>query len=116
MKQIFAILFVIIYIQGCVSAPKAPFVPPTGAIFTDVKAPLTTEFDNQKITKTYGEVSSTHIAYYIFNFAIGDTSIKNAMKEGWLNDASYVDYEWMSVLGIFGRLTINVYGNLKPEE
>lgn len=110
MKNLFAILFVIFLLQGCVSAPNAPFVPSTGAVVTAVKAPLTTEFNNQKVVKTYGEAYSTHIAYYIFNFAIGDASLNNAIKEGMLKNASYVDYEWISVLGIFGKLTVKAYG------
>ena len=116
MRKVFAIFFVIFLLQGCVSAPKAPFVPATGAIVTAIKAPLTTEFNNQETVKTYGEANSIHVAYYIFNFAIGDASLENAMKEGALKNAAYVDYDWISVLGIFGRLTVRAYGESTQKE
>lgn len=116
MKRIFAILFVMLLLQGCVTAPDAPFVPSTGFIITGIKAPLTTEFDKQKIVRTYGEASTTHIAYYILNFGFGDASLKKAIKDGRLENASYADYEWASVLGLFGRLKVNVYGPEQPEE
>ena len=110
MKKVFAMLFVMLLLQGCVSAPRAPFVPSTGGIVTGVKAPLTINFDNQKLIKTYGEASTIHVAYYILSFAIGDASLKKALKDGLLENAAYVDYEWASVFGMFGKLTIKAYG------
>ena len=114
MKKIFATLFVMLLLQGCVSAPKAPFVPANGILYTEIKAPLTTELTNQKVVKTYGTASTTHIAYYILNIAIGDASLQEAIKDGLLKNAAYADYEWLSVLGIYGKLKVNVYGEKKP--
>lgn len=116
MKKIFATLFVMLLLQGCISAPKAPFVPSTGFIYTEIKAPLTTEFDNQKVTKTYGEATTTHVAYYILSFAVGDASLQKAIKDGSLKNAAYADYEWFSILGIYGKLKVNAYGEERPEE
>lgn len=110
MKKVFAILFVMLLSQGCVQAPKAPFVPSTGIILTEIRAPLTSEFNDQRIIKTHGEATTTHVAYYIFSFAIGDTSLQKAIKDGWLENAAYADYEWFSVLGIYGRLKVIAYG------
>lgn len=116
MKKVFAILFVMLLISGCVSAPNAPFVPSTGFLFTEVKAPLTTEYNNQQVIKTYGEASTTHVAYYILSFAIGDASLQKAIKDGMLENASYADYEWFSILGVYGKLKVNAYGQEKQEE
>ena len=116
MRKVFAILFVMLLLPGCVSAPKAPFAPSSGLFYTEIKAPLTTDFNKQKITKTYGQASSTHVAYYILSFAIGDDSINKAIKDGMLKNAAYADYEWFSILGIYGKLKVNAYGEHKPEE
>ena len=116
MKKIFATLFVMLLLQGCVSAPKAPFVPSRGVIYTNIKAPLTTELDDSKVVRTFGEATTTHVAYYILSFAIGDASLQRAIKDGMLKNAAYADYEWFSILGIYGKLTINAYGKKRPEE
>lgn len=110
MKKAIAMLFVILLLQGCVSAPRAPFVPSTGVLFTDIKAPLSLEFDQQKLIKTHGEASTTHVAYYILSFSVGDASLNKALKDGLLKKAAYVDYEWLSVLGVYGKLKLNAYG------
>ena len=116
MKREFATLFVMLLLQGCVSAPDAPFVPSTGLLFTEIKAPLSLEYDHQKIIKTYGQATTTHVAYYILSFAIGDASLNKAIKDGELKNAAYVDYEWFSVLGIYGKLKVNAYGLAESKE
>ncbi len=116
MRKVLASLFVILLLSGCVSAPNAPFAPSSGMAYTEIKAPLTTDFNKQKLIKTYGQASSTHVAYYILSFAIGDDSINKAIKDGTLKNAAYADYEWFSILGIYGKLKVNVYGEQKPEE
>ena len=116
MKKVFATLFVMLLLQGCVSPPNAPFVPSTGAIYTELKAPLSLDYDNQKVIKTYGQASTTHVAYYILSFAIGDASLNKALKDGMLDKAAYVDYEWFSLLGIYGKLKVNAYGIENPEK
>lgn len=116
MKKVFATLFVMLLLPGCVSAPKAPFVPSTGWFCTDIKAPLSTEYNHKKVVRTFGQASTTHVAYYIFSFAIGDASLNKAMKDGMLENAEYADYEWFSLLGIYGKLKVNVYGAKRPEE
>ena len=49
-------------------------------------------------------------------FAIGDASLNKAIKDGILKNAEYADYEWFSILGIYGKLKVNVYGPEKQEE
>lgn len=110
MKKVFAILFVMLFLSGCVEPPRAPFAPSSGALFTYVKAPLSTKFDKTKVADNFGEASSVHVAYYIFQFSIGDASLQKAMNEGDLINAAYSDYEWLNVLGVVGKLTVRTYG------
>lgn len=110
MKKVFAMFFVMLLLQGCMTVPNAPFVPSGGGIVTAIKAPLTLDLNKEKLVKTYGEASTTHVAYYIFSFAIGDASLNKAIKDGLLKKAAYVDYEWASVFCMFGKLTVRAYG------
>ena len=77
MKKMLAILFVMLFLQACtLSAPTAPFKPSEGILYTDYKAPLTINFDKPQQIETEGVSSTTHVAFYIFKFAIGDASLK----------------------------------------
>ena len=114
MKRLLAILFVMLFLQGCVSAPRAPFKPSTGLIYTNVKAPLTLNTDKTKLSTIEGMSSTTHVAVYYFSFAVGDAGLKKALRDGLLEKAAYADYEWTSILGMFGRLTVHAYGTELP--
>lgn len=103
-------------LQGCVSAPEAPFVPSTGMFYTEIQAPLMTNYNNQKFIKTYGQSTSTHVAYYFLSFAVGEAALNKAIKDGFLKNVAYADYEWFSILGMYGKLTVTAYGNPKLEE
>ena len=116
MKKLFAILLATILLQGCVSPPDAPFQPSTGIIFTSIKAPLTLDTDKSKFSSIEGMASTTHVAFYYFSFAVGDASLEQAMKDGLLKNVAYADYEWVSLFGIFGRLTVHTYGESKVSE
>ena len=110
MKKAFAILLVMLLLQGCVSAPDAPFKPSEGLLYTSYKAPLTVNFDKTKQTDIEGLSSTTHVSVYCIGFALDDASLQKAMKDGEFEKAVYADYEWMNVLGIFGRLKVHAYG------
>jgi len=114
MKKVLAMLFVMLLLQGCVSAPNAPFKPSEGLIYTHYKAPLTTNFNKTQNVTTKGVSSVTQVAYYIFGFTIGDASLKKAVNDGYLKDALYADYDWMRILGIFGKLKVRAYGLKRP--
>lgn len=112
MKKMLAILFVMLFLQACtLSAPTAPFKPSEGILYTDYKAPLTINFDKPQQVRTEGMSATKHISFYIFRFSFGDASLKKAIEEGELENALYADYRWTSILSIFGRLEVNVYGN-----
>ena len=116
MKKLLAILFVMLFLQGCVSPPEAPFKPSTGLIYTHVKAPLTVNVDKAKLSTTEGTSSTTHVAIYYFSFAVGDADLKKALRDGLLEKCAYADYEWTSILGMFGRLVVHAYGTELPTQ
>jgi hypothetical protein len=72
---------------GC-GGVTAPVVPPTGVIFTSVKAPLDVQFNKTELGSKMGMASSTSI----LGFAFGDASTMAAARNGQLkviNAASY---------------------------
>ena len=115
MRKALAILFVMLFLQGCASsAPTAPFRPSEGLLFSYYEAPLTINFDKTRQVETKGECSTAHITWYIFRFALGDVSLEEAIKDGALKNASYADYSWLNILGIVGRLEVHAYGDKLP--
>lgn len=110
MRKVIASLFVMLFLQGCVSPPVAPFRPSTGVIYTDIKAPLSINKEQTKVSQIEGRASTTHVAIYYFSFAWDDADLRTALRNGLLEKAAYADYEWESVLGVFGRLTVHAYG------
>jgi len=110
MRKVIAIIFVMLFLQGCVSPPVAPFRPSCGLIYTDIKAPLSINKEKTEVSQIEGLASTTHVAIYYFSFAWGDADLRKALRDGLLEKAAYADYEWKSVLGMFGRLTVHAYG------
>ena len=116
MKKIITILCVMFFLSGCMSRPKAPFQVPEGAFYTNTKAPLSIEFHDKKLMRDHGKAESTFVQIYFLGFSLGDNSLEKAVKDGVLEKASYVDYEWLRILSIFGRLTVHAYGVEQPEK
>lgn len=112
-----AVLLVAIgFITGCVMY-QAPVKPPFGGIYTDIKSPLTANYNGNPTGAGTTKVSKD-FTHYIFDplitrgsFAWRDVSVAKIAREGGIKEVSYADYEVMSVLGIYARFTINVYGN-----
>lgn len=121
------ILFIIILIPlvvvlfGCSGvrtkpAYYAPVSPPPGLIFSLVKAPLTYNFKENPVGDSVKKMTCTstlwfNIPVYNYEFAFGNADIgRIAMKEG-IEKVSYADYQILTVLGIFAKFTVNIYGN-----
>jgi len=87
----------------------APVVPPLGAVYTRVEAPLDLNSQNGKVIgEKRGEASSVAI---LGLFAFGDAGIRTACKNGGLEKVTHVDYRYTNVLlGIFCKYTTIVYG------
>ena len=79
---------------------------PTGAIYTDVQLPVTVT-DNAGTPMKTGTAQATS---WFGLVATGDASIEAAKKNGDITKVYHVDWDAMSVLGIYGRYTVTVYG------
>ncbi len=89
---------------GCYSAPV---MPPIGAIYSGIEAPLSTEFSGQSANLRSGEASSSSILGLI---ATGDCSIEAAAAEGGLSTVEYCDYKYTNVFGVYQKFTVVAYG------
>ena len=96
---------VVLYCAGC--SIVAPVVPPQGLLFSQTKAPISTDFVNAQAGTKQGQASAQCILGLI---ATGDCSIQAAARAGGLKTISHVDYEFFNVLGIFTKTTVIVYG------
>lgn len=91
---------------GC--AFRAPVIPPTGLLFSNYNAPLTTEFDGTPASGLKkGEASSMSV---LSLFAFGDCSLNAAAEEGGLSTIEYCDYSYLNVLGLFQKFTLVAHG------
>lgn len=92
--------------------PKAPVVPPTGFLYTQIKAPLTID----AVELPAGQRSGQSKASYLFipfiglGFSWGDASLEAAKTNGNLKSVGYADYEVFQILGIYAETKINAYG------
>lgn len=79
--------------------------PVNGFIYTDLKAPVTATSNTGTAKVGIGECTS--ILGWV---GTGDCSIDAAMKNGNITKIHHVDHDAMSVLGIYAKYTIRVYG------
>ena len=95
----------------------APVKPPQGVLFTDIKAPLTVNFNRTPCgaaTKKFSKSNTSFFFDFIFTwsgFAWDDVSVGKIAREGGISEIAYADYEALLILGVFGKTTVNVYGN-----
>lgn len=79
--------------------------PLIGAIYTDVKAPagVTENVGSSKM----GTASAMSILGLV---ATGDASIQAAAKNGGITKIRHVDFHSTSILGVYAKYTVTVYG------
>ena len=95
-----------LFLTGC--AYRAPVMPPQGAIYTGISAPLTVDVEGQTVSPKKGEASSSAI---LGLFAWGDCSLQKAAQEGQLSTIEYCDYSYMSIVfGIYQSFTVTAHG------
>jgi hypothetical protein len=89
----------------------------SNALFiTDIKAPLTVEFDGNPCGAAVKKYSQAQTSYFLDFLITGnglswdEAGIRRIAQQGGITKISYVDYEAFMVLGVFGTHTINVYG------
>lgn len=114
-----AVTAVVLPLSGCAgwTLYSAPVKPPQGALFVDVKAPLTAEFNATPVGADLKKVSKTKTGFFrdfIFTggtMAWDDVAIAEIARRGGIEEVAYADYELFNILGIYGTFTVNVYGN-----
>ena len=108
MKKYLSIVVASLLLTGC-SMTRAPFMPSTGMIYSDTKAPLSLEYHNMDLGHKIG-TSTAHS--FMGLFAFGDTSIQGAAKDGNIKIIKHTDYSFTSVFfGLFTKTTVYVYGD-----
>ncbi|MFA5206836.1 MAG: TRL domain-containing protein [Lentisphaeria bacterium] len=99
----------------CGGCYTAPFKPPQGVVFTQVKAPLMINQKHTPVATASGSVESSCIRipnpWVPLSVAWDDCSVENAAKAGGITNVHYADYEFLSVLGIYNRMTVTAYGD-----
>jgi len=102
-------LTVLLLSTGC-AMYQAPVMPPNGIVFSNVKAPITTEFgEGTSVPAKQGTASAHGILGLL---AFGDASVKAATDEGGLTSVRYVDYDYLSVLfGVYSKFTTIAHGD-----
>jgi hypothetical protein len=88
-------------ITGC----AAGMSPVTGFLFSDVKGPAGAT-SNAGSAKT-GTTECTSILGLV---GTGDCSIETAAKHGKITKIHHVDYHTTSILGIYAKVEVTVYG------
>lgn len=90
---------------GCV---RAPFVPPQGYAFSQMKAPLDIDFNNTNLSGMNRGTAEVMNVLGLFTF--GDASAKAAAENGRISTIVHADYEHFNILGLFQKTTVIVYG------
>ena len=93
----------LVALTGCVG-PMGLVGGVGGGIYTDVSGPIGAT-SNTAGTKV-GQATSTGIICV----ATGDSSIKTAAANGGITKISHVDYHTTSILGVYAKTTVTVYG------
>ena len=101
---------------GCGAYYNTSVVPPRGVLFSNIKAPLTTDFNDTEVQGTLIK-SSKKWTYYVHDILFTGISvawetadIPEIARKGGITEVAYADYEFLQVLGVFAQFTINVYG------
>lgn len=105
MKKIIGCLLLVMFSAGSFMGCAMVVAPVTGGVYTDLKAPVTATSNTGSAKVGTGECTSI-----LGWFATGDCSISAAMKNGNITKIHHVDHDAMSVLFIYAKYTIKVYG------
>jgi hypothetical protein len=95
-------LFTAALLTGCAAMAVSPT---TGFLYTDVKAPLTAT--SNSASSKIGTAECTSILGLV---STGDASIETAMKNGGITKIHHVDFHSTSILGIYAKYMVTVYG------
>ncbi len=101
MKKLFILLIGGLLLSSC-AVVRAPL---TGVIYTDMKAPVTAT--SNSVSTKVGTAEATSILGIV---ATGDASIDAAAKSAGITKIHHVDEGAMSILGLYAKYTVYVYG------
>lgn len=90
---------------GCYSTP---IMPPTGVIFSSIKAPESLSISGQDLGARRGAASCKAL---LGMFAWGDCSAKAAADDGNITQIKQLDYEFFNFLIFWQSLTTVAYGD-----
>ena len=96
------LVVMVVAVTGCISPVGSPIM---GAIYTDVKGPGYAVDPSAGFSKV-GQSE----AQAIVCVATGDCSVETAAKSVGIKKINHVDIEYMSILGVYGKVTTTVYG------
>ena len=96
------LVVMVVAVTGCISPVGAPIM---GAIYTGVKGPGYALDPGAGFSKV-GQSE----AQAIVCVATGDCSIETAAKSVGIRKINHVDINYMSILGVYGKVTTTVYG------
>lgn len=106
-KFLVSILLAVLVLSFCSGCVVAPFQPPAGLAFTQYKAPLDVDYDNTALGPKTGSASSSSVLALV---SFGDCSIQAAAMNGGIEKVNHADYEFFSILGLYTKTTVIVYG------
>ena len=100
-QLLLSLIVLSLFLSSC-AVVRAPM---SGSIYTDMKAPLTATSN-----PVGSKVGSSEALGILGIVATGDASIQAAAKKAGITKISHVDYKAYSILGLFARYTVYVYG------
>lgn len=80
--------------------------PVTGYVYQETQSPVSVT--SNPLGSKKGEATATSVLGW---FAFGDASVQKAAKDGGITKISHIDQKSTSVLGLFAKYTITVYGD-----
>jgi len=97
------------------SQPVVPVLPPYGCLFSQISAPLTTDFEETPGAERSGSATARYLdpcllCSFSFPVAFDSAAIREAAENGGIQTIHYADYEYLNILRIYQELTIRVYG------
>jgi len=101
MKKLLGLILMVGLLSSCAFVAA----PTTGVLYTDVKAPLAVTSNSGSSKVGTGEITSI-----LGIVSTGDASIESAAKSAGITKIHHVDYEAMSVIGVYAKYTVMVYG------
>jgi hypothetical protein len=79
-----------------------------GCVYTNVKLPMQAMLATEEVDTA--KVGSSEAIVVLWLIALGDASVKKAMDNGGISKVHHVDTETFSILGIYTKYTVKVYG------